>query len=158
MERRVRKSKGKGPTTRFERIRQDHAREAAEDYAEMILDLGEDGRAVRPSDLAKRLGVTHVTVLRALDRLLRDGIITRDAALGILLSPAGRKMGEACRDRHRIVVAFLERLGVPKEIAAVDAEGIEHHVSQIVLQKLEAFLQAPIPSNSSTSSPAVGCG
>ena len=146
MERRVWKIKGKVPATRFERIRQDHAREAAEDYAEMILDLGEEGRAVRPSDLAKRLGVTHVTVLRALDRLLRDGIITRDAALGILLSPAGQRMGEACRERHRIVVACLERLGVPKEIADVDAEGIEHHVSQIVLQKMEAFIQESIPS------------
>jgi DtxR family manganese transport transcriptional regulator len=135
--------KGTASATRFERVRQDHAREAAEDYAELILDLGEEGQTVRPADLARRLGVTHVTVLRALDRLLRDGIITRNADLGILLSPVGQRMGEASRERHRIVVSFLERLGVPKEIASVDAEGIEHHVSQIVLQKMETFLQTP---------------
>ena len=135
-----------GTASRFERIRQDHAREAAEDYAEMILELGEEGRIVRPSDLARKLGVTHVTVLRALDRLLRDGLITRDVDQGILLSPAGHTMGEASRERHRIVVSFLERLGVPKEIAAVDAEGIEHHVSQMVLQKMAAFLQESLPS------------
>lgn len=132
------------PASRFERIRQDHARETAEDYAEMILDLGSDGKAVRPSNLAERLGVTHVTVLRALERLIRDGIVTRDADQGILLSPAGQEIGETSRERHRIVVSFLERLGVPKEIAAMDAEGIEHHVSPILLEKMEAFLRAPI--------------
>ena len=137
-------SQGTGSATRFKRIRQDHAREAAEDYAEMILDLGEEGRTVRPSDLALRLGVTHVTVIRALDRLLRDGIITRDADQGILLSPTGQGMGEVSRERHRIIVSFLERLGVPREIATIDAEGIEHHVSEIVLQKMEAFLREPV--------------
>ena len=75
---------------------------------------GRGGRTVRPSDLAHSLGVTHVTVLRALDRLLRDGIITRDPEQGILLSPDGRRMAEASRERHRIVVSFLERLGVPE--------------------------------------------
>jgi len=131
------------PASRYERVRQDHAREAAEDYAELILDLGEGGHTVRPSDLAHSLGVTHVTVLRALDRLLRDGIITRDPDQGILLSSDGQRMGQASRERHRIVVAFLERLGVPREIAAVDAEGIEHHVSPTVLERMEAFLRKP---------------
>ena len=134
-----------GAATRFQRVRQDHAREAAEDYAELILDLGEAGRTVRPSDLAQRLGVTHVTVLRALDRLLRDGLITRDADRGILLSPDGLRMARASRERHRVVLSFLERLGVPSEVAAVDAEGIEHHVSHIALQRMEAFLREPVP-------------
>ena len=133
-----------GSASRFKRIRQDHAREAAEDYAELILDLGEDGRTVRPSALAQRLGVTHVTVIRALDRLLRDGIVTRDADQGILLSPTGQELGEASRERHRIVVSFLERLGVPREIATIDAEGIEHHVSAIVLQKMATYIREPV--------------
>jgi DtxR family transcriptional regulator, manganese transport regulator len=136
-------SKAQQSPSRYERVRQDHAREAAEDYAELILDLGEAGRAVRPADLAHSLGVTHVTVLRALDRLLRDGIITRDPEQGILLSPDGRRVAEATRERHRIVVSFLERLGVPAAIASADAEGIEHHVSPSLLARMESFLQEP---------------
>jgi len=131
-----------GTAKRFERTRRDHARETAEDYAEMVLELGgEDRTGVRPADLARGLGVSHVTVLRALERLARDGIITRDEEQGVLLSPAGRKVGEASRHRHRLVTAFLERLGVPPETAAIDAEGIEHHVSDITLERMATFLE-----------------
>jgi DtxR family manganese transport transcriptional regulator len=126
---------------RFQRVRQDHARELAEDYAEMLLDLGGEGRAiVRPADLARELGVSHVTVLRALKRLTRDGILTRDEDQGILLSPKGQRMGEASRARHQVVVTFLERMGVPPEVAAVDAEGLEHHVSAATLERMVAYV------------------
>ena len=126
--------------SRFERVRLDHAREMAEDYAEMILDLEEAG-SVRPADLARVLGVSHVTVLRALERLARSGILARDEGQGILLSPEGRTLGEASRIRHRQVVAFLERLGVPPEVAAVDGEGMEHHVSAATLACMIAWME-----------------
>jgi DtxR family transcriptional regulator, manganese transport regulator len=134
--------KSTGTADRFERVRQDHARETAEDYAEMVLELGSEGETtVRPADLARSLGVTHVTVLRALDRLVRDGIITRDEPQGIQLSPAGRKLAETSRARHHLVVSFLEHLGVPTEVAAIDAEGIEHHVSGITLERMAAYVK-----------------
>jgi DtxR family manganese transport transcriptional regulator len=38
-------------------------------------------------------------------------------------------------------VAFLLSLGVPKKIAELDAEGIEHHVSPETLQALERRLK-----------------
>lgn len=141
-ERKNRQAGSAGTAKRFERTRRDHSRETAEDYAEMILELGGDDRAgVRPADLARGLGVSHVTVLRALERLARNGVITRDEDQGVLLSPEGRRVGEASRHRHRLVTSFLERLGVPPETAAVDAEGIEHHVSDITLERMAAFLE-----------------
>lgn len=134
-----------GTARGFERTRRDHARETAEDYAELILELGGRSRVgVRPADLARGLGVSHVTVLRALERLTRDGIVTRDDDQGVLLSPEGLRIGEAARHRHRMVTAFLERLGVPPETAAVDAEGIEHHVSDITLARMAAFLEGNV--------------
>ena len=137
---------------RFARVRQDHAREMAEDYAEMILDLeGDQAASVRPAALARALGVSHVTVLRALERLTRDGILVR-LDQGVQLSPRGRRLGESSRNRHRLVVAFLESLGVPPEVAAVDGEGIEHHVSSVTLECLADHLirngwgvAAPVP-------------
>lgn len=129
----------KGTSNRFERIRLDHAREMAEDYAEMVLELEAVG-SLRPADLARELGVSHVTVLRTLDRLVRSGVLIRDDTQGIRLSAEGRALGEASRNRHRLVVAFLERLGVPPEIAAVDGEGIEHHVSPTTLACIVSWI------------------
>ena len=127
----------------FGRVRQDHAQEMAEDYAELILELEEGDGGIRPADLARRLGVSHVTVLRALERLARKGVLVRDERSGIRLSAGGRALGEACRIRHRLVVAFLERLGVPPEVAAVDGEGMEHHISPVTLSCMAAWLEQP---------------
>lgn len=100
---------------------------------------------MRTADLARELGVSHVTVLRTLERLARDGLIARDADGGIALSPEGRRIGRAARARHLLVVAFLERIGVPPDVAEVDAEGIEHHVSATTLARMTEFLHAPPP-------------
>lgn len=127
---------------RFARVRQDHAREMAEDYAEMVLELGGAvGAPVRPMELARGLGVSHVTVHRALNRLARDGYILRDENHGVLLTAGGRQLGEASLVRHRLVVAFLESLGVPPGVAAVDAEGLEHHLSPLTLERMAAHMR-----------------
>jgi DtxR family manganese transport transcriptional regulator len=133
-----------GTAGRFMRVRQDHAREMAEDYTELVLELEEAG-PVRPADLARRLGVSHVTVLRALARMARDGFIIRDETQGITLSPGGRALGHACRARHQLVVSFLEKLGVPPEIAAVDVEGMEHHLSRVTLERMAGWVERDAP-------------
>jgi DtxR family manganese transport transcriptional regulator len=89
-------------------------------------------------DLARRLGVTHVTVGRTIRRLQRDGLVTALPYRSIFLTDAGRKLSEESRRRHQIVVAFLQSLGIPAEVAHSDAEGIEHHVSK---ETLAAFIK-----------------
>lgn len=102
--------------------------------AELIATTGE----ARVTDLARRLGVTHVTVNRTLQRLQRDGLVTTRPYRSIFLTAAGQKLSEDSRRRHEIVAAFLCSLGVPGAIADADAEGMEHHVSQ---ETLRAFTQ-----------------
>jgi DtxR family manganese transport transcriptional regulator len=46
------------------------------------------------------------------------------------------------RVRHRLVVDLLCALGVPTESAEADAEGIEHHVSELTLKAFEQFLKS----------------
>jgi DtxR family manganese transport transcriptional regulator len=120
------------------RTRVENAQETAQDYVEMIADLiGATGEA-RVTDLARQLGVTHVTVNRTIRRLQRDGLVTALPYRSIFLTTAGRKLSEESRRRHRIVADFLESLGVPPDIAHTDAEGMEHHVSQ---ETLDAFVR-----------------
>jgi DtxR family manganese transport transcriptional regulator len=45
------------------------------------------------------------------------------------------------RNRHRLVVDLLVAVGVPAETAEQDAEGIEHHVSDISLAAFGRFLR-----------------
>ncbi len=121
----------------FRRLRRDHAGEIAQDYAEAIADLAAAVGEARVVDLARRLGVTHVTVNRTLARLKRAGYVNTKPYRAIFLTEAGRKLAEESKRRHETVVAFLQSLGVSKKVALMDAEGIEHHVSPETLAAFE---------------------
>lgn len=127
------------PAARHSTTRAAHASEIAEDYAEAIADLIAHHGEARVTDLAKVMGVSHVTVVRTLARLQRDGLVQTQPYRSIFLTPAGEVVAKASQKRHRVVVAFLAALGVPKRIAERDAEGIEHHVSAETLAAMERF-------------------
>ena len=121
----------------FDRIRDDHRSEIAEDYVELIADLIEVKGEARAVDLAQRLGVTNATVNNTIGKLQREGLVRSEPYRSIFLTETGEALAEACRERHRIVLDFLHVIGVPSEIAASDAEGIKHHVSKETLTALE---------------------
>ncbi|MBZ0216020.1 MAG: hypothetical protein K8F25_05675, partial [Fimbriimonadaceae bacterium] len=58
---------------------------------------------------------------------------------GVFLSDAGRELARAGRERHLIVETFLIDIGIDPETARIDAEGIEHHVSEATLGAFQAF-------------------
>lgn len=120
--------------------RREHANEIAEDYAEAIADLIAEAGEARVVDLAKRLGVTHVTVNRTIVRLQKGGFVTAQPYRSIFLTEKGRKLAATSKARHQTVVAFLRSIGVSERVAEMDAEGIEHHVSPETLAAFNRFL------------------
>jgi len=122
----------------LQRTRAENAQETAQDYVEMIGELIAATGEARVTDLARRLGVTHVTVNRTLQRLQRSGFVTTQPYRSIFLTDAGRRLSEESRRRHEVVAAFLQSLGVPGDVAHADAEGMEHHVSR---ETLTAFVK-----------------
>ena len=120
--------------------RREHANEIAEDYVEAIADLVAETGEARVVDLARRLGVTHVTVIRTVARLQKGGFVTAQPYRSIFLTSKGRALAVSCKNRHEIVVAFLRSLGIPERVAEMDAEGIEHHVSPETLAAFERAL------------------
>jgi DtxR family transcriptional regulator, manganese transport regulator len=120
------------------RRRKDHSQELAQDYVEMIAELIAKTGEARLIDLARGLGVTHVTASRTLQRLQRQGLVTTQPYRSIFLTAPGRSLAKESRDRHEVVVRFLVSIGVPAAVAESDAEGIEHHVSR---ETLAAFLK-----------------
>jgi len=129
------------------KTRAEHSLELAEDYVEIIAELIASTGEARNSDLARRLGVTHVTVGKGIRRLQREGLVTAQPYRSIFLTEAGKRMAEASRRRHQIVIDFLIAVGVPESVAAADAEGIEHHVSRQTLAAFSRFLrEAQLPA------------
>ncbi len=124
----------------FQLTREAHRAEANEDYVELIADLIEQKGEARSVEIAERLGVTQPTVAKTLARLQREGLIVRRPYRSVFLTESGQALAEACRRRHRLVVAFLVALGVDEATAELDAEGIEHHVSERTLEAFQAFL------------------
>jgi DtxR family manganese transport transcriptional regulator len=125
----------------FHRSRRDRAAEITQDYVEAIADLSSALGEARVVDLARRLGVTHVTVNRTLARLKQAGYVNTKPYRAIFLTGTGRSLAEECKQRHQTVAAFLRKLGVSKKVAELDAEGIEHHVSPETLAAFERRLR-----------------
>lgn len=124
----------------FNRARERASRALLEDYVEMIADLAAEFGEARITEIAARLGVAHPTATKAVARLKREGLAVSRPYRGVFLTEAGEALAEQVRARHRTVVALLRAVGVPEDLAELDAEGIEHHVSTRALKAFEAFL------------------
>ena len=128
---------------RFGKTRSAQSTALLEDYVELIADLLANAGEARPTDIARRLGVSHATAIKTISRLKRAGMATARPYRGEFLTEAGTALAQRVRARHRLVVDVLRAIGVPAEAAEADAEGIEHHVSETTLKAFARFLQSP---------------
>ena len=126
---------------RFGKTRSAQSGALLEDYAELVSDLLSSGGEARPTDIARRMGVSHATAIKAISRLKAEGLAHGLPYRGIFLTEAGERLAARLRTRHRLVVDMLLAVGVPTEAAEADAEGIEHHVSEVTLKAFAQYLQ-----------------
>lgn len=122
------------------KIRRDHSSEIAEDYVETVAQLVRAHGEARTVDIARRLGVSHVTVTKTVSRLQNEGLLRSEPYRSIFLTDDGRGLAERIETRHKLVVQFLQAIGVNPNDAEADAEGIEHHVSDGTLEAMKRFL------------------
>ncbi|HQT66490.1 MAG: transcriptional regulator MntR [Rhodospirillales bacterium 20-60-12] len=127
---------------RFGKTRNAQATALLEDYVELIADLLSINGEARPIDIARRLGVSHPTAVKSINRLKREGLATSKPYRGVFLTDEGQALAARVHARHRVMVALLQAIGVPLETAEADAEGMEHHVSDITLRAFVRFLKS----------------
>jgi DtxR family transcriptional regulator, manganese transport regulator len=127
--------------SRFGKARSAQSGALLEDYVELISDLLSSQGEARPTDIARRLGVSHATAIKTIGRLKREGLAEARPYRGVFLTAAGESLAGRVRTRHRLVVDLLLAVGVPREAAEQDAEGIEHHVSDATLAAFGRFLR-----------------
>lgn len=123
------------------RQRSDHAMENAEDYVELIDDLQKEIGAAHKSDIAGRLGVSHVTVHKTIKRLKSMGLVNAEAHRAVSLTEQGKALADEARERHQLVLRFLGHLGISKDAAEFDAEGLEHHLGKETEKAFRKFCE-----------------
>lgn len=136
----MKNSSGKKRSTAFEATRAHHSLEAAEDYTELIADLEERYGEARTGIIAQELGVSHVTALRTIRRLQDEGYVQTADRKPVKLTAKGRRIAEFSKQRHQLLIEFFMSIGVPKHIAEIDVEGVEHHISATTLDYIKQHL------------------
>lgn len=133
---------------RFAKTRLDHAAETAEDYVELIYRLSLDsegnvtkGKLIRTADVVKELEVAQPTVTKVLARICREGLVQILPRQGIVLTDSGEELAKHSLARHELVLRWLRSIGVSDQQSELDAEGIEHHLSEESLQAIRVFLE-----------------
>ena len=97
-------------------------------------------------DLVSHFEVTHATVSKTVGRLQRDGYVNTQPYQPITLTAKGKRLATKSRQRHEVVKSFLKRIGVSESAAAIDSEGIEHHVSDETLNAMKRVLASGLPT------------
>ncbi|MBR5817757.1 MAG: metal-dependent transcriptional regulator [Clostridia bacterium] len=103
--------------------------ESGQMYLETILVLSKSSAKVRSIDIVEYMGFSKPSVSRAVKHLKGGGYITVDCDGYITLTALGQSEADKMYERHRILSAFLEEIGVDAETAASDACKIEHVIS-----------------------------
>lgn len=104
--------------------------ESAENYLETILVLSKKLPVVRSVDIANELGFKKSSVSVAMKNLREKKHIRVTDAGFIYLTESGQEIADMIYERHQLLSAWLEQLGVPADIAAEDACKMEHVISK----------------------------
>ena len=112
----------------------------AQDYVRGIAELIAERGEARVTDLSSRLGVAPATVSVQVRRLVDVGLARSERYRSIQLTPAGWRLAAACLARRAIVRDLLVALGVDRETAETDAEGMAHHASESTLAAIRNAL------------------
>ena len=123
----------------FKKVRDAHKTENTEDYLEIIADLLNSKGEARIVDIASQLGIAQATANKTVKRLKYQGYVKKEPYRSIFLTLKGQELAGISKKKHIIVLTFLKNLGLDSKTAEADAEGIEHHVSNKTLKKMEKF-------------------
>jgi len=107
-----------------------------EDYLEVIYELIKWKGYAKVKDIAKILNVKSSTVSKMLNVLSQKNLVVYEKYGGIVLTENGIKVAEEIIKKHKIIFDFLILLKVNSEEANIEAETIEHVISENTINKI----------------------
>tara|TARA_A100001037_G_scaffold295606_1_gene314958 strand:+ start:465 stop:881 length:417 start_codon:yes stop_codon:yes gene_type:complete len=112
-----------------------------EDHLELIHELIESRGEARVSDIADHLSVARPTVTKMLQRMAGEGWVHYERYRPVSLTKKGEAHARWMRKRHGVLVRFLKAIGVSEEVAHLETEGIEHHLSAETIERLQRLAE-----------------
>jgi DtxR family Mn-dependent transcriptional regulator len=117
-----------------------------ENYIKTIYQIGlrREGGAVATGQVASALGVSPGTVTSMLKTLSESGLATYAPYEGARLTPAGEALALRVVRRHRLIELFLAKtLKLSWDEVHEEAENMEHAVSDLLIDRIDAWLGYP---------------
>jgi DtxR family Mn-dependent transcriptional regulator len=117
-----------------------------ENYLKTIYQIisEQEGRAATTGQVASALGVAPGTVTSMLKTLDAAQLAAHRPYEGVVLLPAGEALALRVVRRHRLLELFLIRtLGMSWDEVHDEAEHMEHAVSDLLVERIDAFLGRP---------------
>lgn len=111
--------------------------ESAEDYLERILVLKNQNGKVISIDIANSMNYSKPSISRAMKNLKEAGYIVINSKGEIELTENGAKIANRIYERHILLTNYFIKLGVPEEIAKLDACRIEHDLSDETFEAIK---------------------
>ena len=102
--------------------------QSGEDYLESIYLLSKQLEFVHRIDIAKRMAVSGAAVNKAVNHLLKKGLVYEDGK-HLYLTIQGESYAKEIYEKHCLLRGFLRSLGVSEENAEEDACKMEHLIS-----------------------------
>jgi len=113
----------------------------SEDYLRSIYEIIERKGFARIKDISKELEVRPSTVVEMVKKLHNEGFVRYEKYGGVTLTPRGREIAEAVKERHETFKKFLEILLVPEDIALKDSHILEHQLDPKTIQQFTRFVK-----------------
>ncbi|HEY7534520.1 MAG TPA: metal-dependent transcriptional regulator [Thermodesulfobacteriota bacterium] len=117
---------------------------AIEDYLKAIYKLQRQQGRVTTSAIAEKLTLSNATVTAMIKRLAKKKLLKHISYHGVVLTNNGEHIALKVIRRHRLVESFLkEVLGVDWDKVHVEAEKLEHFISDEILERIDHVLGYP---------------
>jgi len=114
---------------------------AEEEYPQILFWLQEAGLPMTAANVARAMQLSAPTVHEMVQRLERDGYITRDSDRTIAFTASGAEQAEGIVRRHRLIERFLtDVLGIPWDEVHEEAERLEHAMSPVLEERMRAAI------------------
>lgn len=115
-----------------------------EDYLSIIYKYRDDGGEIRPNTIAEHMQISNPAVTDMLKKLSKDKLVIYKPYKAVKFTHLGEVEAKRLIRRHRIWEIFLhEVVGLSWDKVHEEAERLEHHSSDELINRLDEMLNFP---------------